>query len=108
MGIPIRTGSGKYTGSVNAGIYHKLVNGKKHMLLSPVPSWAIDKDILDDLTIMHVSQIEITDVQDGTVYLSSMSNFIQNSKPLNRGFGEQLALPLKLWTQSNLSSYTRP
>lgn len=87
---------GKVVGSVEDGILRKRVNSKIHFLKIP-PAIALDAAMLQEAVELGASEIEIYDRDSDVVFSSSVDFFRENSFPVNRGFGEQLAMPIERW-----------
>lgn len=68
----------------------------KHMLRKP-PSWAFSKEVVDFMQEKAVNEIRV--FCDGLVYTCSLKDFLRLSIPINRGEGEQRALPLRYWSK---------
>lgn len=77
-------------------VFHKRVRGSKHMLREPI-GWSIDSDVIYILEKLGCSEIEIFDVESGITYTVDFTEFLAIAIPINRGYGEQLALPLTYW-----------
>lgn len=79
----------------------KKVEGTVHMLLKPSRAWAIQAEVFE----YHQQQGDVEtwiveDVQTGTVYTVTAAFFLEHCSPIERGSGEQYALPLIYWQYS--------
>ena len=90
---------GKPVGSVDpaTGIFRKRCRASVHMLRRPV-GWALDIQSLDEAEKAAATLVQIEDLESGKVYTASIKTIRDNGIPLDRGFGEQLLLPLSGWT----------
>lgn len=69
----------------------------KHMLHKP-PALALEVEVLRQLEALNVTALQFTNRENGVVYRAAFAHFQERAFPLNRGFGEQRALPLTGWT----------
>ena len=88
---------GKVIGKLINKTLQKIVKGSKHMLRKP-KSWAWDKSVLDEAEKSGGRIVEITDSETNTKFISSFADFRKFGIPINRGFGEQIALPMAYWS----------
>ena len=80
----------------------KKVCGSKHFLRTP-PAIALDRDVLKWAERKGASTVCIFDRETEKLYHASLATIWEKGFRVNRGFGEQQALPLYLWdTGSNL------
>lgn len=49
-------------------------------------------------------RVEVVDTESGRVFRAPIGLILENGIPLNRGFGEQLALPLGQWLVEDTTS----
>ena len=75
----------------------KRVKEKTHMLRTP-PSWAFDKQIIDEAYANGATDIRIEATDTDKVYKTTMKTFMDIAITLERGFGRQVALLIKNWT----------
>lgn len=92
----IITAKGWVVGQFEEGVYRKTVKGSIHMMQSPM-GWASDKDICEDLAKLGCKEIRIFDKEKGKTFVASFEEFMAKAIPIDRGYGEQLALPLRYW-----------
>jgi len=67
-----------------------------HMLRRP-PAWSFSEEVVDFMQEKAVNEIRV--FCDGLVYTCSLKDFLRLSIPINRGEGEQRALPLRYWSK---------
>lgn len=91
----------KFHGRVTGDTYRKNVSGSIHRLRKPL-AWAIDCIDLAEAERRGASRIEIFDLETQVTYTATTKHFRAHALKVNRGFGQQLALELHLW------SYTAP
>ncbi|MHA2069188.1 MAG: hypothetical protein ACXABY_32920 [Candidatus Thorarchaeota archaeon] len=89
----------KVVGSLEGNRFIKSVNGSKHKLRQP-PAWAIDAEAFDSEVRLNATEIVVIDKETDTKYHASVEIFARHSFRLNRGFGDQYALPLQFWQTS--------
>ena len=100
---PIRAGT-KVIGHVEGDKFIKRVRGSKHMLRQP-RGWALDILSLGDAERMGARTVEIEDTESGLTYSTSIALVWSKGLRLNRGFGDQIALPLHLFTMSEAGTH---
>lgn len=84
---------GRQTGSIKGDTYYRTLKDN-HYLRFPELSIAISEDVLDQLQALEVQSLEFKNADSGTKYTCSLEHFLECGRRLNRGFGEQVALPL--------------
>lgn len=87
---------GKVIGRLVGKTLQKKVKGSVHQLRKP-PCWAWDKVVLEEAEKLGGVQTEITDIETGMKYKARLSDFHVHGILINRGFGEQIALPLAIF-----------
>lgn len=87
---------GKVVGNVQDGVFHKQVQSSRHMLRSP-RAWALDSRSLLDAERAGAIVVEIHDTETTLTYIAAIAQLRAQGVRLDRGFGEQIALPLHLW-----------
>ena len=92
---PVRA-QGKIIGYLSDNRFTKPVIASKHKLRCP-PAWAIDAEAFDREVKPNATDIVIIDKETGTKYHASIETFMRHSFKLNRGFGEQWAMPIQFW-----------
>lgn len=93
---PVFRGDGKPVGYIKGNTLYKTVRGEIHMLHSP-RGWAWDVNILEEAERRDVTRVEIYDRENGKTYITTIQDFWDYGVGLNRGFGEQICLPIKYW-----------
>lgn len=87
----------KFVYSIKDRYLFKKAQKSKHFLESP-EAIAIDKDIFKkSVKTGHIIGVKVYEIEHGITYTASLENFITNSILIDRGFGEQYALPLEYW-----------
>ena len=76
--------------------FTKVVKGSIHMLRIP-RSWAIDSDVVKKLGDIDCRSIVIIDSENHKKYVIPYPDFLEHAIDVNRGFGDQKALPLIYW-----------
>jgi hypothetical protein len=74
----------------------KRVRGSLHQLRQP-PAWCVDAAILEAARQDGAELVEVTDVESGKIYHTPIIAFFLHGIRIDRGFGQQLALPLAFW-----------
>ena len=85
-------------GKVQGDTFFKQVNGSRHFLHSP-PAIAFDISSLDDAEAAGANNVEVTNVECSTTYIAPIRLIRAKGFKLNRGFGNQIALPLNKWNR---------
>lgn len=88
---------GKVIGRLVGKTLQKKVKGSVHRLRKP-PGWAWDKKVLEEAEKLGGTESEIKDIETGTKYIANLSIFRVHGILINRGHGEQIALPIAYWT----------
>lgn len=87
---------GRPVASLRGGVLHKRVKASIHMLRKP-QGWAVDLAILEAAKRDGAQTVEVFDLETKTVYQASIEAFDLHGVRFNRGFGEQVVLPLAYW-----------
>jgi len=90
------TQNGKVAAILEGQTLRKRVRASVHMLRRP-PGWAVDQSILEGAKADGAKLVEVTDTETRKVYVASLEAFDQHGLRFNRGFGDQIALPLAHW-----------
>ncbi len=88
--------NGKPVATLEGRILRKRVRASIHQLRKP-PAWAVDLAILEDARRDGAVVVEIEDVESRRRYTAPLEAFERHGLRFNRGFGEQIALPLAHW-----------
>lgn len=86
----------RVVGEVSGGVFKKTVSGSVHFLRKP-PAIALDVDSIRQAREYGAVGIQVTDRETGREYSCDLGHFDRHSFALNRGFGDQRALPLDRW-----------
>ena len=86
----------KVVGNVTCLAYYKTVTGSKHFLRTP-PAISNDVQALRDAEKAGAIAVIIRDKETGIRYKSSIEAIFKFGISLNRGYGNQIALPMKYW-----------
>lgn len=99
--VHLLTGTGKHSGcTVQDGVLYRRARGSQHMLRKP-PAWCFETNILLEASRLGVSVVQVHDVETHTTYSASLQTLLQKGIRLNRGHGEQLAVPLSCWRRED-------
>lgn len=90
------TQSGKIAATLEGRTLRKRVRASVHMLRRP-PAWAIDRSILEAARRDGAVVVEIFDTESRRVFTAPIVAFDLHGLGFNRGFGDQVALPLAHW-----------
>jgi len=94
---PIFVGS-KVVGKVCWDTFKKIIIGSKHLLRKPL-AIAFDIASLHDAERAGARWVEVKDKETGIVYKVTIERIWEYDFKLNRGYGNQIALPLEYWLQ---------
>lgn len=89
----------KVVGYVLDGTFYKSLKSSKHFLRKP-PAIAFDVQSLRDARAAGASKAQIIDQDTGTIYRASIDRIMKDGWTFNRGFGNQIALPMEGWTRT--------
>lgn len=89
---------GKPIGYVKDGVFVKRVDGRKHFLRKP-PAIALDLGSLRDARKLGAIEVRIIDTTSGIEYVAALEFIKRKGFYLERGHGEQVALPMKYWAK---------
>ncbi len=92
--------SGKAVGSVINNIFFKKLDSRKHFLRKP-PAIAFDVSSIEKAERYGASIINVYDTHKKVIYTAKISTLNKNGMKLNRGFGNQIALPLHFWKKES-------
>jgi hypothetical protein len=94
--IPIHLSDGRFVGTVSGDVFRKKLRKSRHMLHSPL-GWASDEDILVFITQLGVDKFVIDEIEEGITYEATLDSFYKYGILIDRGYGQQRALPLRFW-----------
>lgn len=92
---PIRVGS-RAVGHVKGKVFAKRIRGSKHLLKHP-PAISFDVTSLQDAEALGARTIKVVDIETNEVYVTPFARIWEEGIPINRGYGNQLALVLSYW-----------
>lgn len=85
--------TGRTIGYVKGNAFYKTVAASRHFLRTP-PAIAFDTCSLEAAQRAGASKVIVTDRETGICYRAQISYILEAGFSVNRGFGEQWALPL--------------
>ncbi len=88
--------SGKPIGEIREGTFYRSFRGSLHLLQRPVPALAIDAKVYTRYR-PYFHELLWRDSESGREFRISAKTFEQRAFTLERGFGKQLACPLRYW-----------
>ena len=94
--VSICRADGRIIGAVRGDTFEKRVAASKHFVRKP-PAIAFDIQTLMDARAAGAVFIHVTDVESGRDYYSTVHTVLHDGFSLNRGFGNQVALPIGRW-----------
>jgi len=92
----IRRRDGRVIGKVQGQVFYKRIRGSKHILRVP-PAIAVDTEALRAAEHLGAREVLVEDTENGTLYRASIAMFWEHGFEFNRGFGDQVGLPLHRW-----------
>jgi hypothetical protein len=92
---PIRA-SGHVVGKVKGDTFYKTIDGSRHFLRVP-PAICFDEKSLKEAEQAGAVHVAVTDRETGKAYHASIRFVWENGFKVNRGFGNQIALPFDKW-----------
>lgn len=92
----IYAGNGKAVGKVLGDIFYKSFQGSKHLLRHP-PAIASDICTIIQAQAAGATKAVFTDTETKTTYTAELSHILEHGTRFNRGWGEQIYLPLNGW-----------
>lgn len=95
--------AGQPVGTVAGDVFIKRIRGSVHMLKRP-PALCLDVASLADAERAGARRVEITDTETGRTYRAGIATCRRYGRLLDRGYGEQLAIPLGRWACEDLTS----
>lgn len=95
MTTPVYVGN-RRIGEVVGGAFRKSVSASKHFLKRP-PAICFDAQSLADAEAAGAAWCEVSDRDSGKLYKATIADVRRYGFEVNRGFGRQIALPLKRW-----------
>jgi hypothetical protein len=80
-------------------VLRRRVKASKHLLRLPEPGWCFDANVFEMLR-PGFDAVEVADVESGMTYRIAAADFDAAAQRIDRGFGPQSLVPLRLWTAS--------
>lgn len=90
------TTDGKVCAHLDGRVLRKRVKGSIHQLRQP-PGWAIDRRVFEQARADGAQWVEVLDTESNRLYRATVSDFDRWGISFDRGFGEQVVLPLRYW-----------
>jgi len=87
---------GKIIGWIEGNSFNKNISSSKHMLQKP-KGIAWDLSVLERARKENLKRTYVHDKETGNEYEAILEDFFRYGVRINRGFGEQIVLPLKFW-----------
>jgi hypothetical protein len=84
-------------GDIDKGVFTKMVSGSKHFLRNPEPSIAIDAVAFDTVISRHTNRMLVIDRDSKAKYEIRTRLFSELKEELDRGYGRQYYVPIRLW-----------
>ena len=76
-----------------------------HLLQIP-PAWSYNVEVIEAMQAAGVDVLEV--IYNGKVFSCPLRRFLAYARPMNRGHGEQLFLPLQYWDTRQAESEPEP
>jgi len=93
---PIYVG-GKVVGKVQGDTFYKSIR-KNHFLQRP-PAIASDIYSVHQAEESGTIMVQVTDIDNGTIYRTTIQHLLEHGKEFNRGYGDQIFLELNGWNK---------
>ena len=106
-GLPVTDRRGRAIGRILGDEYHKTVLRPDQMLHSP-PGFGFDAWAMERLVLPRVQTLVVTCRFNRKVYRVSAETFRRSRMAINRGAGEQYALPLSYWHEDGATATPTP
>ncbi|MBI1795180.1 MAG: hypothetical protein HYR70_13465 [Chloroflexi bacterium] len=97
--------NGRIVGQIVGDEFRKNIH--TNWILRTPPAIANDVQALHDAENAGAAYCVFTNTDTGIIYRTTISKIWDMGFPVNRGFGEQIALPLSLWTQTRGPKFTQ-
>jgi hypothetical protein len=89
--------NGHVIGWIEGNSFCKRVKESTHMLRTP-RGWAWDVAVLERAQKEGLLKTVIFEGEYKKIYQASLVDFLRYGVDINRGYGEQICLPIKYWT----------
>ena len=97
--VPIRVNK-KIVGYVERDTFYKNLRASAHFLRVP-RAIAFDTATLEDAARAGARYVQVRDIETGRVFRQSIATIRARGFRVARGFGEQIALALELWSRDD-------
>ena len=84
-------------GKVEGDVFLKSIRGSRHILRKP-PAIAFDVSTLNQAEQAGAVIVQVVDQETGITYRAQIAHIKDVGIRIDRGYGEQIALPLEGWT----------
>jgi hypothetical protein len=91
--------NGKVVGQAVGGTFIKRVRGSKHMLRRPKAAWSFGVESLQNARKAGCKKVKVVDQESGQIYEVALDLLERDGFTFDRGYGQQVALPLDRWTR---------
>ena len=93
---PPPTSNGKNPWHVDGVELLKRARSSRHLLRNPL-GWSIDTQTIEWALDNGIESIVIEDIEAKVTYKTSIQQIVDLGQVIDRGYGEQICLPLKHW-----------
>lgn len=87
--------------------YYRRVDGSRHFLRKP-PAITNDIDALGEAERLGADRVRIVDSETGNEYLCAIPIIRDYGFPIDRGYGQQIALPFAYWIKTGPDGTVTP
>jgi hypothetical protein len=88
--------NGKVVGTFTGNTLFKRLDERKHFLRHP-PAIAYDAEVIEEAYEREVEYLVVEEIAQGELYTAKIDLIYEFGFEVNRGHGEQIALPLQYW-----------
>ena len=88
--------SGQVVARLDGQVLRKTAKQSRHLLKKPL-AWAFDIRIIEQAKNDGAAVVEVYDTESKRTYRASIADFEFYGFVFNRGFGDQIGLPLSRW-----------
>ena len=82
-------------------MFVKKLDSRKHFLKVP-PAIAFDKSSINKAERYGAKMLSVYDTYKKVFYTAKIKSLRENGMNINRGFGNQIALPLQFWKKESV------
>jgi hypothetical protein len=97
-GLRIRNLAGQVIGFVRRGVFYKRIRRSEHFLRDP-EAIACDTAALERAAAFGATKLQVLETESGATYTAPIERLLKEGITVDRGHGEQKALPLAKWTK---------